>query len=68
MSDLVGNPEDRFSHNEALMIHNMNAPMQKKLSSGFPTRCDTIRAVQLEKVARVWEEEGCTIYAAITKA
>ena len=43
MSDLVGNPEDRFSHNEARLVQYVNTPMQyaeifMHLSLFFPRR------------------------------
>ena len=58
MSDLVGNPEDRFSHNEAEMKHALQNPLT------FEPRCEKIGlrgfrpdptqtgAVQPQKMAR----------------
>ena len=46
MLDLVGNPEDQFSHNEAHMIPRGN------LTLGFPTRSNKNLAVQPQKMAR----------------
>ena len=66
MSDLVGNPEDRFSCVAAHMDNGghlyLSRDARKNLSSGFSTRSDTNRAVQLQKQARslksrIWEEE-----------
>ena len=44
---------------------------EKNMSSGFPTRYCTNRAVQPQKMARYfgfWKERDCTIYVAKTKA
>ena len=47
MSDLIGNPEDRFSHNEAHM-----SCIIKDLSLGFLTRSNTDLTVQPQNKAR----------------
>ena len=49
MSDRVGNPEDRFSHNKAQI---MRALSRENLSLGFPTRSNTNPAVQPQKMGR----------------
>ena len=49
MSDLVGNPEDRFSHNGTQI---MQALSQENLSLGSPTRSNTNPAVQPQKMGR----------------
>ena len=62
-SDLVGNPEDRFSRDEAHLIIMINsrskwfnhynwASLWENRSSGFPTRSDPNRAVQPQKIER----------------
>ena len=70
MSDLVGNPEDRFSRVAAHIRYNISLSQEKnnnrhiiklcggtreKRSSGFPTRSDTNRVVQALKMARGWK-------------
>ena len=68
MSDLVGNPEYLFPHNEAqliqvskvglvtalvILVQTKNEPRcEKNRSSGFLTWSDTNRAVQSQKMAR----------------
>ena len=81
MSDLVGNPEDRFSPNKAQVICSIFRNWMKKyelhpektLSSGFPNRPETNPAVQLKKMARdlkflLRKQRIFTIYVAKTKA
>ena len=51
----------------------MLATSRENLSPGFPTRSDTNRTVQRQKMAsclifRILEVEDCTIYVAKTKA
>ena len=58
---LVGNPEDRFSYNAThikmitailWVYQNYEPRSEKNRSSGFPTRFDTNRAVQSQKMPR----------------
>ena len=48
MSDLVENPEDRFSHNEAHF-----EPCQENLSAGFSTREDANQSALLQRLFRI---------------
>ena len=58
VSDLIGNPEDRFSRVVAHMVLSVIETHQFHLSSGilsssrFSTRSDTNQAVQPQKMAR----------------
>ena len=81
MSDLVGNPEDRFSCVAAQVrlvrcgllkqIVLQNEPVREIKQFGFMTRSDTDQAVQSQNKARglkLWIKRNCTTQVAKTKA
>ena len=62
MSDLVGNPEDRFSHNEARISCAAGKPLR-----GFRPGSDTNLGVWPQEMARslkYWKQRDCSIYVA----
>ena len=67
MSDLVGNPEDRFSHNEAHLHPHLRRPLSAKCLLSDEVDCelkeadDRGRLLQHEAKTRSYEEctRGC---------
>ena len=57
MSDLVGNPEDRFSHNEAHMIYKHNI-LDNKLQKRIPQLIQIIEQTVEFVIRRLIEEQS----------
>ena len=61
MSDLVGNPEDRFSHNAALTVMVLSFQTESSLlrvfTSAFEPRCEKTNVLVSDLVRHI---TGCT--------
>ena len=72
MSDLVGNPEDRFSHNEAQLEKNtciiycaflLNNFIEAKLRNVFPQIGQTLSSVEIQMTNKMFL--SCSAFAKV---